>query len=70
MKLVEITAGYGRKACIEKGCRNYAKGTFAHFRYLITVNSVPGKSVKNFNFLFPTPPFQGPRFKAGLAGTD
>jgi len=55
LKLVEITAGCGRKVCIREGCRNYAKGTLAHFKYLITANYVPGRSDKNLTSF--SPPF-------------
>lgn len=43
-----------------KGCRNYVEGTLAHFEYSLTANFVPGKRDKNFNFPFPTLPFEGP----------
>lgn len=52
-----------------KGCRNYVEGTLAHFEYSLTANFVPGKRDKNFNFPFPTLPFEGPWFKTGLVGT-
>lgn len=51
LKLVEITAGCGRKVYIGKGRRTYAKGMLACFKYLLRVNSVPGVKVKNINFL-------------------
>lgn len=70
LKPIEITTGCGRKVCIGKGPRNYAKGPLTRFRYLLMANSVLGKRAKNINLFFPTLPFQGPRFKAGLTGTN
>ena len=70
LKLVAIIAGCGRKACLGKGRKKYAKGTLAHFKHLLTANCVPGRKVKTFHFLFLTLPFPRRRFKAGPAGTD
>lgn len=55
LELVEIIAGCVRKGCMGKGSRKYAAGTLAHFKYLLTANSVPGKTIKTL--ISCSPPF-------------